>query len=64
MPDDTDPEVTLPDSWDWREHMPECLGDIEDQEICGSCWAFSSAGMLSDRFCIHSKGQIKTRLSP
>lgn len=32
--------------------------------MCGSCWAFSSAGMLEDRFCIHTQGQIKVTLSP
>ncbi len=44
--------------------MPECIGEIEDQGVCGSCWAFTSSGLLADRFCIHSKGAIKTRLSP
>ena len=32
--------------------------------MCGSCWAFSSTAMLSDRFCIHSEGQINVVLSP
>jgi cathepsin B len=31
---------------------------------CGSCWAFSSVGMLTDRFCIHSNGQINVTLAP
>ena len=44
--------------------MPSCLGLIEDQGDCGSCWAFTSAGLLSDRFCIHTKGAIDVRLSP
>ena len=44
--------------------MPECIGEIEDQHECGACWAFSSAGHLADRFCIHSGGQIRQRLSP
>lgn len=44
--------------------MPECLGTIENQGDCGSCWAFTSAGLLSDRLCIHTKGDINVRLSP
>lgn len=58
IPDD------LPDNFSWREKMPECLGPIEDQGECGSCWAFSSSGLLADRFCIHTDGDIKTRFSP
>ena len=54
----------LPRNFSWREKMPECLGHIEDQGDCGSCWAFTSAGLLSDRFCIHTNGAITTRLSP
>jgi len=51
-------------NFNWLDKMPECIGEIEDQGECGACWAFSSAGLLADRFCIHSNGAIKTRLSP
>lgn len=40
--------------FNWRDESPECLGEIYDQGHCGSCWAFTSSGFLSDRFCIHS----------
>jgi len=53
----------LPLSFSWREKMPECLGPIENQGDCGACWAFASAGLLADRFCIHSNGAVKTRFS-
>ena len=57
-------DSTLPRDFTWRTEMPECLGMIEDQGDCGSCWAFTSAGLLSDRLCIHTKGRIDVRLSP
>ena len=40
------------DEFDWLTEMPECIGEIEDQMDCGACWAFSSSGFMSDRFCI------------
>ena len=59
-----DPTSDLPKFFSWRDQMPDCIGPIEDQGECGSCWAFSSSGMLADRFCIHSEGRIKERLAP
>lgn len=50
--------------FNWHDKMPSCVGPIEDQGTCGSCWAFSSSGLLADRFCIHSEGKITTRFSP
>ena len=54
----------LPEKFSWREERPSCLGEIQDQGECGSCWAFTSAGLLSDRLCIHTNGAIDVRLSP
>lgn len=48
----------LPDSFDWREKMPECIHAVRNQGKCGSCWAHSSSEVVSDRFCIHSNGKI------
>lgn len=54
----------LPDSFDWREEMGQCVHPVRDQGACGSCWAHGASEVLSDRFCIHSKGQIDVVLSP
>ena len=55
----------LPESFDLREAYPECeaIREIRDQSTCGACWAFSSAEVMSDRLCIHSGGEIQTRVS-
>ena len=54
----------LPRNFDARERWPGCVGPIRDQLYCGSCWAFASSGMLGDRFCIQSQGQINVTLAP
>lgn len=50
-----------PISFDARVKWPNCVNYIRDQEQCGSCWAFASSEVLSDRYCI--KGN-KVLLSP
>lgn len=60
----TSPLRVLPDNFDSRTKWPKCIHPIRNQEQCGSCWAFSSSEMLSDRFCIASNGAINTVLSP
>ena len=57
---------SVPKSFDLREAFPKCstIQQIRNQESCGSCWAFSGAAVLSDRFCVGSKGAVNVELSP
>jgi hypothetical protein len=43
---------SLPTSFDARTNWPGCIGPVVDQGTCGSCWAVSSASVISDRLCI------------
>jgi cathepsin B len=54
----------LPKEFDSRKQWVDCNFPVRQQQHCGSCWAFSAASVLTDRFCIASKGQIKSILSP
>ncbi|XP_018566064.1 uncharacterized protein LOC108907038 [Anoplophora glabripennis] len=58
-------EDTIPESFDAREQWLDCpsIRDIRDQASCGSCWAFAAVSAMSDRICIHSKGEKKVKVS-
>ncbi|EYB96081.1 hypothetical protein Y032_0154g3025 [Ancylostoma ceylanicum] len=60
-----DDDDVLPDSFDARQHWPQCesIGHIRDQSACGSCWAVSSAEVMSDRLCVQSNATMKMLLS-
>ena len=52
----------LPTSFDTRQAFPGCIHGVLDQGRCGSCWAFASSEVLSDRLCIDLK--VNVTLSP
>jgi len=57
--------LMLPIEFDSRKAWPSCktIGETRDQSMCGSCWAFSTASVMSDRICIHSGEKIHKRVS-
>lgn len=55
----------LPSEWDWRNvsgvnYVPV----VKNQGSCGSCYAFSSMGMIESRLRVATKNQLKIDLSP
>lgn len=55
---------SIPSSFDSRQRWGNCIHPIRNQEKCGSCWAFSLAETLGDRFCIATNGSVNVILSP
>ena len=45
-------DAELPASLDWKELRADCIHPIRNQGNCGSCWAFSATGVVSDRCCL------------
>lgn len=54
----------LPKNFNGAEVWKEYIRPIVNQGKCGSCWAYSSTGMLGARFGIQSRGKLKVNLSP
>jgi cathepsin B len=56
----------LPSEFDSRKEWPKCasvIGHIRNQLGCGDCWAQAAVGVMSDRTCIASGGNISINLS-
>lgn len=51
-------EYDLPVSFDWREQAPELILPAQDQGECGSCWVFSAANALTDRYALWRNQKI------
>ncbi len=56
--------INIPQQFDWRTEDLKCTHPINRQGPCGSCWAFGPVNILSDRFCIASKGKVNVTLAP
>ena len=58
------PGFTIPNSFDGVKVWNKKLTPVWNQGTCGSCWAFTVASTLSDRFNIQSAGIMDIMLSP
>ncbi|OQV17882.1 putative Cathepsin B-like cysteine proteinase 4 [Hypsibius exemplaris] len=57
--------AAIPTAFDARTQWPKCesIKLIRDQGQCGTCWAVSSASVLSDRICIASGQKTNVLIS-
>uniref|UniRef100_A0A1I8IVI1 Pept_C1 domain-containing protein n=1 Tax=Macrostomum lignano TaxID=282301 RepID=A0A1I8IVI1_9PLAT len=54
----------LPDSWDWRQvNGQSYVSPVRNQASCGSCYSFSSTGMLEARLKILTRNSVNYTLS-
>lgn len=58
------PEIDVPDEFDGKKIWKDFLSPVFNQGKCGSCWAFASTSVLSNRFNLFAQGQMNLILSP
>ena len=60
----TSPIPDIPENFSGINVWKDFLSPVGNQLSCGSCWAFASTAVLSDRFNIQSNGKYNILLSP
>ena len=58
------PYTKLPENFNGRDMWPGIDKNIYEQGECGSCWAFATSALLSDRYLITTNGEVNVKLSP
>ena len=53
----------VPSSYDLRDEFPHCIQEVKAQGNCSSSYAFATAGVVTERFCIQSNGKLSPSLS-
>lgn len=56
-------EGEVPPTYDFRKVSPGCVGEVQNQGQCGSCWSFSGTTSFSQRRCFAKAGPGFTQLS-
>jgi len=51
--------MPLPEDYDVLDAYPNCSHFVNDQSVCGSCWAVSTAESITDRLCIAGHGDVR-----
>jgi len=55
--DTTEYDATqIPESWDWRDYGH--VSKVKDQGKCGSCWSFSTTGVVESHLSIHKNVSV------
>jgi cathepsin B len=57
-------DFIFPENFDARQKWPLCIHRVRNQGNCRASWSYAITGVMSDRFCIASNGEINIELSP